>query len=502
MIPKSLFRVGLATTDYLVKKSGVLGNQEQKAEFVSNMAGSDVYYLYNKYIEKISPEEFFKLYFNNTISHLSDKNIKQLTLAKRISPTESRDYLAEMYALVSKLMTESNVIESAGSSKCFRHPDGFIFIIEDTPDNVSIYIQSEDLQAYLAANGDMKSASIPGRVTRRFSLTTYGDLDSAVTQMKSDLGSDYNALVKFKKTVITPEGANTFEFTADGPEADMLVNDLKEYSAWSVQPENPIKRLGRAAIKGTASVVRSGARGVAEDAFTPLENAASHFTRNYTSTSGEGHMFPDHEDEGAKRPRQSGTKSFSQNDHEDDGEGNKRGSWDMFSYTYRTDTDIATIRLNDGTQFSRQGKLLRPNLDTINNDLQQIQDPQQIAEYMASKNFQQDQTQPEVEVDPDAPNPYIQVESGVVGEEDSRLQSRTFNSWKSDNNPFGQKQTRSKYGPNSNRAELWDNIVNILDGVDQKEIEWVGRKLTGKEVGDILLRSGKKSKNYSNYKLF
>ena len=309
--------------------------------------------------------------------------------------------------------------------------------------------------------------------------------------MQSDLGSDYNALVKFKKTVITPEGANTFEFTADGPEADMLVNDLKEYSAWSVQPENPIKRLGRAAIKGTASIVRSGARGVAEDALTPIENAASHFTRNYTSTSGEGRRLPDHED----------VKSYSQNDHEDDGEGNKRGSWDMFSYTYRTDTDIATIRLNDGTQFSRQGKLLRPNLDTINNDLQQIQDPQQITEYMASKNFQQDQIQPEVEVDPDAPNPYIKVESGVVGEEDSRLQSRTFNSWKSDNNPFGQKPNRGASGTNSNRAELWDNVVKILDGASQDEIEWVGAKLSGEDTKGFF-RNKKKSKNYSNYKLF
>ena len=69
-IPRTLFRVGLATTDYLVKKSGILGNNEAKAEFIENMAGSDVYYLYNKYIEKITPDEFFKLYFNNTISHL------------------------------------------------------------------------------------------------------------------------------------------------------------------------------------------------------------------------------------------------------------------------------------------------------------------------------------------------------------------------------------------------------------------------------------------------
>lgn len=477
MIPKTLFRVGLATTDYLVKKSGVLGNNEQKAEFISNMAGSDVYYLYNKYIEKISPEEFFKLYFNNTISHISDRNIKQLTLAKRISPTESRDYLAEMHSLVSRLMTESNVLESAGASKCFRHPNGFLFIIEDTPDNVSVYIKSEDLQDYLAANNDLKSASIPGRVTRRFSLTTYGDLESAVTQMQSDLGSDYNALVKYKKTIITPEGANTFEFAVDGPEAEMLLNDLSQYPAWSVMhSENPIKRLGRAAVKGTASIVRQGVRGATEGIAVPVENVASHFTRNYS----------DHED----------VKSYAQNDHEDDGEGNKRGSWDMFTYSYRTDSDLATIKLNDGTQFSRQGKLLRPTLDEINNDLSQLQDPQQISEYMSSRNFQQDQVNPGVQIDPDEPNPAIHVESGFL---ETTAQSRRFSSWKTNSNPFGQSQNRGKYGANSNRAELWDNIVNILDGASQDEIEWVGAKLTGQDTSGLLR---KKSKKHSNLKLF
>lgn len=484
MIPKTLFRVGLATTDYLVKKSGVLGNNEQKAEFISNMAGSDVYYLYNKYIEKISPEEFFKLYFNNTISHISDRNIKQLTLAKRISPTESRDYLAEMHSLVSRLMTESNVLESAGASKCFRHPNGFLFIIEDTPDNVSVYIKSEDLQEYLAANNDLKSASILGRVTRRFSITTYGDLEDAVTQMQSDLGSDYNALVKYKKTVITPEGANTFEFAVDGPEAEMLLNDLSQYPAWRLSDdnaalrslthsENPIKRLGRAAVKGTASIVRQGVRGATEGIAVPVENVASHFTRNYSDT-----------------------RLQSQNDHEDDGNGNKRGSWDMFTYSYRTDSDLATIKLNDGTQFSRQGKLLRPTLDEINNDLTQLQNPQQIAEYMSSRNFQQDQVKPEFQVDPDAPNPAIHVESGLL---ETTAQSRRFSSWKTNSNPFGQSQNRGKYGANSNRAELWDNIVNILDGASQDEIEWVGAKLTGQDTSGLFK---KKSKKHSNLKLF
>ena len=486
MIPKTLFRVGLATTDYLVKKSGVLGNNEQKAEFISNMAGSDVYYLYNKYIEKISPEEFFKLYFNNTISHISDRNIKQLTLAKRISPTESRDYLAEMHSLVSRLMTESNVLESAGASKCFRHPNGFLFIIEDAPDNVSVYIKSEDLQEYLAANNDLKSASIPGRVTRRFSITTYGDIEDAVTQMQSDLGSDYNALVKYKKTVITPEGANTFEFAVDGPEAEMLLSDLSNYPSWSIQSENPIKRLGRAAVKGTASIVRQGVRGATEGIAVPVENVASHFTRNYS----------DHEDEGAMRPQSSVVKSYAQNDHEDDGEGNKRGSWDMFTYSYRTDSDLATIKLNDGTQFSRQGKLLRPTLDEINNDLTQLQDPQQVAEYMSSRNFQQDQVNPGVQIDPDEPNPAIHVESGLL---ETTAQSRRFSSWKTNSNPFGQSQNRGKYGANSNRAELWDNIVNILDGASQDEIEWVGAKLTGQDTSGLFK---KKSKKHSNLKLF
>lgn len=481
MIPKTLFRVGLATTDYLVKKSGVLGNNEQKAEFISNMAGSDVYYLYNKYIEKISPEEFFKLYFNNTISHISDRNIKQLTLAKRISPTESRDYLAEMHSLVSRLMTESNVLESAGASKCFRHPNGFLFIIEDAPDNVSVYIKSEDLQDYLAANNDLKSASIPGRVTRRFSITTYGDLEDAVTQMQSDLGSDYNALVKYKKTIITPEGANTFEFAVDGPEAEMLLSDLSQYPAWSIQSENPIKRLGRAAVKGTASIVRQGVRGATEGIAVPVENVASHFTRNYS----------DHEDVGVLRPRLQ-----SQNDHEDDGNGNKRGSWDMFTYSYRTDSDLATIKLNDGTQFSRQGKLLRPTLDEINNDLTQLQDPQQISEYMSSRNFQQDQVNPGVQIDPDEPNPAIHVESGLL---ETTAQSRRFSSWKTNNSPFGQSQNRGRYGNNSNRAELWDNIVNILDGASQDEIEWVGAKLTGQDTSGLFR---KKSKKHSNLKLF
>ena len=477
MIPKTLFRVGLATTDYLVKKSGVLGNNEQKAEFISNMAGSDVYYLYNKYIEKISPEEFFKLYFNNTISHISDRNIKQLTLAKRISPTESRDYLAEMHSLVSRLMTESNVLESAGASKCFRHPNGFLFIIEDTPDNVSVYIKSEDLQEYLAANNDLKSASIPGRVTRRFSITTYGDIEDAVTQMQSDLGSDYNALVKYKKTVVTPEGANTFEFAVDGPEAEMLLSDLSQYPAWSVMhSENPIKRLGRAAVKGTASIVRQGVRGATEGIAVPVENVASHFTRNYS----------DHED----------VKSYAQNDHEDDGEGNKRGNWDMFTYSYRTDSDLATIKLNDGTQFSRQGKLLRPTLGEMNNDLSQLQDPQQISEYMSSRNFQQDQVNPGVQIDPDEPNPAIHVESGLL---ETTAQSRRFSSWKTNSNPFGQSQNRGRYGNNSNRAELWDNIVNILDGASQDEIEWVGAKLTGQDTSGLFK---KKSKKHSNLKLF
>lgn len=493
MIPKTLFRVGLATTDYLVKKSGVLGNNEQKAEFISNMAGSDVYYLYNKYIEKISPEEFFKLYFNNTISHISDRNIKQLTLAKRISPTESRDYLAEMHSLVSRLMTESNVLESAGASKCFRHPNGFLFIIEDTPDNVSVYIKSEDLQEYLASNNDLKSASIPGRVTRRFSITTYGDLEDAVTQMQSDLGSDYNALVKYKKTIITPEGANTFEFAVDGPEAEMLLSDLSQYPAWTlhsdfVRSENPIKRLGRAAVKGTASIVRQGVRGATEGIAVPVENVASHFTRNYSQN--------DHEDVGAMRPQMSVVKSYAQNDHEDDGNGNKRGSWDMFTYSYRTDSDLATIKLNDGTQFSRQGKLLRPTLDEINNDLTQLQDPQQVAEYMSSRNFQQDQVNPGVQVDPDEPNPAIHVESGFL---ETTAQSRRFSSWKTNNSPFGQSQNRGKYGANSNRAELWDNIVNILDGASQDEIEWVGAKLTGQDTSGLFR---KKSKKHSNLKLF
>ena len=36
MIPKTLFRVGLITTDYLVKKSGVLGSREEKAEFINS----------------------------------------------------------------------------------------------------------------------------------------------------------------------------------------------------------------------------------------------------------------------------------------------------------------------------------------------------------------------------------------------------------------------------------------------------------------------------------
>ena len=455
-IPRTLFRVGLATTDYLVKKTGVLGNNEAKAEFIENMAGSDVYYLYNKYIEKMTPDEFFKLYFNNTISHLSDKNIKQLSLAKRISPTESREYLAEMYSLVSKLMTESSVIESAGASKCFRHPDGFMFVIEDSPDNVSVFIPSEDLQNYLAGN-DLSEKMIPGRITRRFSYTTLDDLNGALYQMQSDLGSDYDAQVRLQASYSDEEtGANTYLFSVEGREAGMLFNDITTYPAWKAfsgyeydqygghRGENPLKRIGRAAIKGTASVAKSGIRGVAGEVIAPAENIAAHYQRYYSDT-----------------------RSYAMNDHEDDGNGNKRGNYDNFTYTYRTMQDMSTLKLNNGMQFSRQGYLQRPNLDDINQNLYQIQDPEQIAQFMAQKGFQQDEVE--------AP----QTESHGDDElnPDIRVESRHYASWRADNNPFQSQKPTGRYGTNSNRMELWDNIVNILDGASQDELEWVKMKL-------------------------
>nr|DAF55101.1 MAG TPA: hypothetical protein [Siphoviridae sp. ctDOT22] len=496
-IPRTLFRVGLATTDYLVKKSGILGNNEAKAEFIENMAGSDVYYLYNKYIEKITPDEFFKLYFNNTISHLSDRNIKQLTLAKRISPTESKEYLAEMYSLVSKLMTESSVVESAGTSKCFRHPEGFIFIIEDTPDNVSVYIQSEDLQGYLASN-DVTEKMIPGRVTRRFSLTTYDDLNGVLTQMQSDLGSDYNANVRFQSaTEDKATGATTYMFSVDGREADMLYSDLTSYPAWKgysdyddynyggYKRENPIKRAARAAVKGTASLVKSGVRNATGELTAPVENVAAHYQRYYSDT-----------------------RSYAENDHNDDGSGNKRGNYDNFTYTYRTLQDTSILKLNNGMQFSRQGYLQRPNLDDINQNLFQIQDnPEQIAQFMAQKGFQQE----EVEA--------TQVEKS--GDEelnpDIRVESRHYASWRADMNPFQAQKPQGKYGTNSNRQELWNNIVNILDGASQNEIEWVKAKLDGENTKDFwkkykpdnsekslkdLLKSSRDFSDYSDIKLF
>jgi hypothetical protein len=488
-IPRTLFRVGLATTDYLVKKSGILGNNEAKAEFIENMAGSDVYYLYNKYIEKITPDEFFKLYFNNTISHLSDRNIKQLTLAKRISPTESKEYLAEMYSLVSKLMTESSVVESAGTSKCFRHPEGFIFIIEDTPDNVSVYIQSEDLQGYLASN-DVTEKMIPGRVTRRFSLTTYDDLNGVLTQMQSDLGSDYNANVRFQSaTEDKATGATTYMFSVDGREADMLYSDLTSYPAWKgysdyddynfggYKKENPIKRAARAAVKGTASLVKSGVRNATGELTAPVENVAAHYQRYYSDT-----------------------RSYAENDHNDDGSGNKRGNYDNFTYTYRTMQDTSILKLNNGMQFSRQGYLQRPNLDDINQNLFQIQDnPEQIAQFMAQKGFQQEEVEaPQVEKSGDEElNPDIRVES------------RHYASWRADTNPFQQQRNNGRYGSNSNRQELWDNIVNILDGASQNEIEWVKAKLDREPNTKNWFRNLKGDDNntktqsdYSDIKLF
>ena len=480
-IPRTLFRVGLATTDYLVKKSGILGNNEAKAEFIENMAGSDVYYLYNKYIEKITPDEFFKLYFNNTISHLSDRNIKQLTLAKRISPTESKEYLAEMYSLVSKLMTESSVVESAGTSKCFRHPEGFIFIIEDTPDNVSVYIQSEDLQGYLASN-DVTEKMIPGRVTRRFSLTTYDDLNGVLTQMQSDLGSDYNANVRFQSaTEDKATGATTYMFSVDGREADMLYSDLTSYPAWKgysdygdynyggYHKENPIKRAARAAVKGTASLVKSGVRNATGELTAPVENVAAHYQRYYSDT-----------------------RSYAQNDHEDDGSGNKRGTYDNFTYTYREMQDTSILKLTNGMQFSRQGYLQRPNLDDINQNLFQIQDPQQRVQFMSQKGFQQDEVEaPQVEKSGDEElNPDIRVES------------RHYASWRADTNPFQQQRNTGRYGANSNRQELWDNIVNILDGVSQNEIEWVKAKLDKEPNTKNWFRNLKgndETKNQSDY---
>lgn len=463
-IPRTLFRVGLATTDYLVKKTGVLGNNEAKAEFIENMAGSDVYYLYNKYIEKMTPDEFFKLYFNNTISHLSDKNIKQLSLAKRISPTESREYLAEMYSLVSKLMTESSVIESAGASKCFRHPDGFMFVIEDSPDNVSVFIPSEDLQNYLAGN-DLSEKMIPGRITRRFSYTTLDDLNGALYQMQSDLGSDYDAQVRLQASYSDEEtGANTYLFSVEGREAGMLFNDITTYPAWKAfsgyeydqygghRGENPLKRIGRAAIKGTASVAKSGIRGVAGDVIAPAENIAAHYQRYYSDT-----------------------RSYAMNDHEDDGNGNKRGNYDNFTYTYRTMQDMSTLKLTNGMQFSRQGYLQRPNLDDINHNLYQIQDPEQIAQFMAQKGFQQD----EVEA------PQTESHGDDEVNPDIRVESRHYASWRADNSPFQAQKPQGKYGANSNRMELWNNIVNILDGASQMEIEWVKAKLDGEPTKDF-----------------
>ena len=462
MIPKTLFRVGLITTDYLVKKSGVLGSREEKAEFINNLAGSDVYYLYNKYIEKLTPEEFFKMYFNSTISHISDKNIKQLRLAKRISPSESKDYLAEMYSLISKLMTESTVVESAGSSKCFRHPvEDFLFIIEDSQDNVSLYIQSEDLQNYLTVN-DMgnKMNTIPGRVTRRFSysneavyptrifsITTY---DDPLIQMQSDLSSDYDAQVSlFSAQDDESTGMRTYVFSVTGPEASMLFSDITSYPAWKSysladKVGGAVGKVVGTAVRGTASIAKHGMKGVTGELTQPAEAIGSHYTRH-----------------------------FSANDHVTDENGNKKGTYDAFNYTYREMQNISTIKLPSGQSFSREGRLQRPNLDDINVMLQQTQDPNQITQFMESKGFQLDPPEVPQEVeDKDSPNPDIRVESKTFSNQ----------SWRSSGSPFQEKKkngSRVDYRNNSNREELWNNIVSALDGVSQKELDWVVGKLKG-----------------------
>ena len=270
-------------------------------------------------------------------------------------------------------------------------------------------------------------------------------------------------------------------FSVDGREADMLYSDLTSYPAWKgysdygdynyggYHKENPIKRAARAAVKGTASLVKSGVRNATGELTAPVENVAAHYQRYYSDT-----------------------RSYAQNDHEDDGSGNKRGTYDNFTYTYREMQDTSILKLTNGMQFSRQGYLQRPNLDDINQNLFQIQDPQQIVQFMSQKGFQQDEVEaPQVEKSGDEElNPDIRVES------------RHYASWRADTNPFQQQRNTGRYGANSNRQELWYNIFNILDGVSQNEIEWVKSKLDKEPNTKNWFRNLKgndETKNQSDY---
>ena len=154
--------------------------------------------------------------------------------------------------------------------------------------------------------------------------------------------------------------------------------------------------------------------------------------------------------------------------------------------------DTSILKLVNGMQFSRQGYLQRPNLDDINQNLFQIQDPQQIVQFMSQKGFQQDEVEaPQVEKSGDEElNPDIRVES------------RHYASWRADTNPFQQQRNNGRYGANSNRQELWDNIVNILDGASQNEIEWVKAKLDREPNTKNWFRNLKgddQTKNQSDY---